>query len=175
MNFTVVDEIPFSREQVFRTHRDRMADMVEYMPDIDTIEVVAREEDGDLVRLVNHWAAAQTEVPRIARAFIKPEMLRWVDTASWDQSRWRCEWNIELGFLPEAISCRGHNEFEELKGKTRITMNGELSVNTDKVPGVPKLLGRKMTPQIEKFVINLIEPNMRETNKVVARYLTDNS
>lgn len=173
MKFTVIDEIPFPMDQVFKTHRDKLPDMVDYMPNIDKIVVEDREEDGDEVHLVNIWHASETEVPAIARPFIKPELLRWTDRATWDDDAHTVEWNIELGFLPDAITCRGFNEFEEFDGITRITMEGELIVDAAKIPGVPRLLAKKLGTAVEKFVVGLIEPNLRETNKIVSRYMQE--
>ena len=171
MKFTIVDEIPFSLEQVFEAHRDKLPQMVDRMPNIDRIVVESREEDGDITRLVNVWHAAETDIPAIARAFISKDMLRWTDRAEWDAGERTAQWNIELGFLPGAIICRGENTFESYTDHTRITMEGELIIHAEKIPGVPKLLAGKIGPTIEKFVVGLIEPNLRETNKVVAAYL----
>ena len=174
MKFTVVDEIPFPLDKVFAAHRDKLPEMVGYMPNIESIEVESRDEDGDIVRLVNIWRAAETDVPSVARPFIKPEMLKWTDRATWDQDEWRCQWNIELGFLPGAITCRGQNTFEEFDGTTRITMEGELLIDAAKIPGVPRLMAGSVGGVVEKFVVKLVEPNLRETNKVVTQYLEKN-
>lgn len=171
MKFTVVDEIPFPLEQVFAAHRDKLPEMVGDMPNVESIEVESREEEDGLIRLVNIWHAAETDVPAIARPFIKPDMLKWTDRAEWDLEDLCVNWNIELGFLPDAIICRGQNIFEEFDGTTRITMEGELIVNAGKIPGVPRLIAGKVGPAVEKFVVGLVEPNLRETNKVVQRYL----
>lgn len=175
MKFTVIDEIPFPIDQVFKTHRDKLPDMVDYMPNIDKIVVESRDEDGDEVHLINIWHAAETEVPGVARPFIKPELLRWTDRATWNEDEHTVEWNIELGFLPDAITCRGFNEFEEFDGITRITMEGELIVDAAKIPGVPRLLAKKLGGAVEKFVVGLIEPNLRETNKIVSRYMSEDN
>lgn len=171
MKFTVIDEIPFPAEEVFKTHRDKLPEMVEQMPNVEKIVVESREEDDEKVHLVNIWHAAETEVPAVARPFIKRELLSWVDRATWDEDELTVEWNIELGFLPEAITCRGFNEFEEFDGVTRVTMEGELIVDANKIPGIPRMLAKKVGQVVEKFVVGLIEPNLRETNKLVERYM----
>lgn len=173
MKFTIVDEIPFPLDTVFQTHRDKLPEMVDHMPNIDKIEVAERREEGELIHLVNIWHASQTDVPSIARPFVKPDMLQWTDRATWDSDAYTTDWDIELGFLPEAVTCRGHNTLEEFDGITRITMDAELIVDASKLPGVPKLLAKKLSTTVEKFVIGLIEPNLRETNKVVGDYLAE--
>lgn len=171
MKFTVIDELAFPRDQVFHAHRDKLPEMVPFMPNVEKIEVKSREEDDELVHLVNVWHAAETEVPALARAFVTPDLLRWTDRATWNEEEHTTDWEIELGFLPGAITCRGHNTFEEFDGLTRITMEGELLIDASKIPGVPRMLAGKIGGVVEKFVVNLVEPNMRETNKIVARYL----
>lgn len=173
MKFTVIDEIPFTAEQVFKAHRDQLPKLVEQMPNVDEIVVESREEDGELVHLVNIWHAAETEVPTVARPFIKRELLSWVDRATWNEEELTVEWDIELGFLPDAITCRGFNEFEEFDGVTRVTMEGELIVDANKIPGIPRMLAKRVGQVVEKFVVGLVEPNLRETNKLVERYMSE--
>ena len=55
MKFNLTDEIPFERDEVFATHRDKLLELVEYLPNVDEVVVDAREEDGDIVKLVNLW------------------------------------------------------------------------------------------------------------------------
>lgn len=173
MKFTVIDEIPFAAAKVFKTHRDQLPKLVERMPNVDEIIVDSREEDGELVHLVNIWHAAETEVPAVARPFIKRELLSWIDRATWNEDELTVEWDIELGFLPDAITCRGFNEFEEFDGITRVTMEGELIVDANKIPGIPRMLAKKVGQVVEKFVVGLVEPNLRETNKLVERYMSE--
>lgn len=173
MEFTITDRIPFSRAEVFSAHRDHLAELAEYLPNVESIEVESREEEGDVVRLVNLWRAAETEVPAVARPFIKPEMLRWIDRATWNEGLWRCQWELELGFLPEAISARGFNAFVEKDGQTEVTINGEIIIRADRIPGVPRILAGKISSNVEGFVVKMIEPNLRLTNEGVRRFLAD--
>lgn len=173
MDFKFTDVIPFSRAEVFGAHRDHLAELANYLPNVESIQVESREEEGDVVKLVNIWRAAETEVPTVARAFIKPEMLRWIDRATWNEGQWRCQWELELGFLPDAISARGFNTFEEVDGKTEVTINGEIVIHANKIPGVPRLLAGKISSVVEGFVVKMIEPNLRQTNAGVASYLAD--
>lgn len=173
MKFTVVDEIPFSRERVFSTHRDRLEELVEYMPNVDTIVTESRDEDGDVVSLVNIWKAAESEIPAIARPFIRPDMLQWTDRAEWDGNLYEVNWEIELGFLPEVIHASGHSEFEDFGDETRVIIDGEITVDASKLPGVPRMLQAKVAKTVENFVINLIKPNLKETNEILAQFLRD--
>jgi hypothetical protein len=174
MRFTVVDELPFEREKVFTTHRDKIEELVQYMPNVDSIVTKEREEDGDIVRLVNLWKAAESEIPSVARPFIKPDMLQWEDRAEWDGDFYEVAWEIELGFLPGVIDARGHSEFEDFGDETRVTIDGEITVDASKLPGVPGLMEKRVAKALENFVVNLIKPNLKETNEIIERYLREN-
>lgn len=164
--------IPFSREEVFTAYRDDLTSLVQYLPNIEKIEVAKREETADgIIEFENHWYA-EAQIPKVAQAFIKPEMLKWIDYAKWDQNNWTCDWRIETFFMREAVTCGGRNEFTEAGAESMsLTINGDLSLNAKAVPGVPKLLAGTIKPQLEKFIIALITPNFETINKGIISYL----
>ena len=174
MKFSLVDEIPYDRELVFSTHRDKLAELVQYLPNVESVVVEGREEDGEIVRLVNLWSASSTDVPGVVRPMVKPEHMSWIDRATWDQSRWRCDWEITLSALPEAVTARGFNTFLDEGGETVIQMNGEFVIHPDKVPGVPTFVARRAAPALEKFVVGLLQPNLKRSNQAVLQYIEDN-
>lgn len=172
MKFTIKDQIPFPRERVYRVQRDALPQMAPYLNDIESITVESKKEDGDVVSFVNQWKAKGGDIPAIAKAFIKPEMLRWADHAKWTESKWQCEWNMKLGFLPDAIVARGVNVWKELDANTTVVViEGEIIIHADKIPGVPKLLSGKIGAEVEKFVVKMIEPNLKQTSVGVTNYL----
>lgn len=174
MQFTLTDEIPYPRDLVFATHRDKLLEVLEYLSNVEDIEIASREEDGDVVRFENHWTGSSSDVPRLLQGVIKPEMLTWIDRARWDQGQYRCDWEITLNALPDAVTAKGYNLFDDEGDVTVIRMHGEFVVHPEKVPGVPTFLARKAGPAIEKFVVGLLEPNLRESNRAVESYLDDN-
>ena len=125
-----------------------------------------------MVSFVNHWKAKGGDIPAIAKAFIKPEMLRWADHAKWTEGKWQCEWNMKLGFLPDAIEARGVNTWKELDANTTIVViEGDIRIFAEKIPGVPRMLAGKVGEAVEKFVVKMIEPNMKQTSVGVTNYL----
>jgi hypothetical protein len=168
----VEDTIDYERELVFETFRDNLEDLVEYLPDIEDIEVESREEvDEETVKLVNKWSAEEEDIPSLAKKFIEPEMLQWTDYATWRQDEWVCDWQIEVGFLQDAISCEGQNRYLSEDGTTKIHIDGDLEVDASEIPGVPSLVANKVGSAVENFVTKLIEPNLSDVNRGVERYL----
>ncbi len=162
-------ELRFSREAVFQAYRDHLPELVKYFPNVERIEVKNRTDEGKISRLENHWYA-DAPIPKIAQSIIKPEMLRWIDRAEWDENAFTCKWSIETYFLSESIICEGLNHFDKIDDNTmRLTVDGDLTISS--VPGVPKMFQNKIAEQVEKFAVKLITPNFEHVNKGIVKYL----
>ena len=172
MNINIVSILQFPQNTVFEAYRDNLVDLVDYLPNISKIEIAKREEpQPHVVKFENHWYA-QAPIPKMAQAFIKPEMLKWIDYAEWNHENFTCDWKIETFFMREAVTCKGQNKFRVLDDNSmELTIGGNLSIDTKKVPGIPRLLAGKIKPQIEKFIIALITPNFHKINSGIEQFL----
>ena len=151
--------IPFPREKVFSTYRDRLPEMVPYLPNIEQITVLERSDDAGISKLHNLWKA-KGEIPKVAQGIIKPEMLAWDDYATWDENAWTCEWQTKVKMFTENVQCQGKNTYVVEGNETILQIRGELDVNMKGVPGVPRFLAGKIAPHVEKFIVNLLTPNL---------------
>ena len=169
----VKNEVAFEREKVFRVFRDKLPDLLSYLPDVEDIQVLEREEiDENTIKLLNLWQASYDQVPKAARGFIKPEMLKWKDHATWRQDEWVCEWVIEPDFLSDAISCQGKNTFiDKGDGKTEVIISGTLEIDVKKIKGVPKIGSAKIGKTVEDFAVPMISSNLSNVVKGVESYL----
>lgn len=166
------DKVDYPREKVFETFREDLEELVPYLPDIKSIEQTKYERiDDTTVKVVRVWSAKDEDVPSLAQKFIKPEMLKWTDTAIWHQDTWTCDWSMEVGFLPDAISAEGTNRYIDRDGATAIEISGDLEVDGKHIPGVPRLLAGKVGSAVEKFVVKLITPNLTDVNRGLEKYL----
>jgi hypothetical protein len=173
VKFSLVDELPHPRDLVFSTHRDKLRELVEYMPNVASVVTESRVVEGPVVRLVNLWTGASDDVPAVIRPLVKPEHLTWVDRAVWDESKYRCDWEITLSAVPDAVTARGFNTFLEEGGETIIQMNGEFLIHPDRIPGVPVFVAKATAPAFERFVVGLLQPNLRRSNQAVQQYIED--
>ncbi len=172
-DINIKDSVAHGREKVFKTFRDELTELIPHLPDIKDIEVKDREEvDDNTVKVVNLWKAEAEEIPRLARSFIKPEMLKWTDYATWREDAWECDWRMEVGFLSDAVTCEGTNRYlEKGEGITEVVIEGTLEVDAAKIPGVPRLGAGKIGRVIESFVVKLITPNLTQVNRGLESYL----
>ena len=175
MKIEVVQTIDHPRARVWEAYRDRLQELAEYLPNIARIEVLEREEPEDgVVKLLNRWQAANTEVPAVARPFVDPKRLNWLDHATWHQADWRTEWRMEVPAFGDRVRTAGSNVyFEEGPNRTRLEIRGEFSVDVGKLPGVPRFLAGKVGGGVEKFVVALITPNFTKVNRALQSYLDE--
>ncbi len=162
--------LTYPRDVVYEAYRDRLVETVPYLPNVEGITVLSNERDGSTVHLLNEWKA-NGDIPRVATAFIKPHMLRWKDFADWHDDEWCVDWRMELAFLNEIVQTHGRNHFVDMGDRCRVEIRGVLNIDGSRLPGVPRLLGRKIAPQVEKFVVSLIKPNLVKTADALQQVL----
>lgn len=172
----VEDILPFPREAVFGLYMNELPELADHLPNMDAITCEERtlREDGRLY-LVNRWRAARTEVPVLARPFVKPHMLEWLDYALWDLETYRVEWRMETVFMTEAVRVSGVNAFHVEGEHTRLHITGTLDLDTDQVPGLPRFMRARAKRVLEPFVIRLIQPNLTAINRGLEEVLRERS
>lgn len=157
--------------RVYPAYRDRLPEIAAYMPDIREIRVMEREELPGGLRLLNLWIPSR-QPPRAVAGFIKPEWLQWEDHAVWSDAETAVDWRIALPGLPDRVRCSGRNAFSEAgPGQTRVRLTGDLRIDAERFPGVPTLLARRAAPAIERFIVDLITPNLSRVNQSLEAWL----
>jgi hypothetical protein len=174
MEINVVSLIPFGIDATFEAMRDHMPELAAYMPNVDSIVVESRDAgDDEIVRLVNRWNAAATEIPAVARTFVDQSNVYWLDHAEWTTSSRSCNWRLEMGFMADRIKCTGCTSYHVVSDdQTEMRIKGELSLNLKGM--VPRLLLGKVTSGVEKFVGKLVQPNFEKTSNALTAYLDAN-
>lgn len=171
MRLDVSADLPFSRDEIFAVYRDKLPELVPFLPNVRGITVNSRTEEGDLVKLVNHWKGGG-EIPAAVRKFLSEDLLEWDDHATWNSKTWVCEWRTIVPSFKDAVDASGKNTFEELGPKlTRYKISGELKVDAGKIRGVPRFLGGTVSPIVETFLVGSIKSNLQQVNAGVEKYL----
>jgi hypothetical protein len=170
MNILVTSHIPFPIESVFLAMRDNLPELVQFMPNIHSIEILNRETtiSGD-ISMLNKWNSA-TEIPKVVRSFIPQDKTYWLDSAVWSTEQKAADWSLEMGFMPERVTCTGTTSFHMLGPQsTEMRAQGTLELNLKGL--VPRLLLRRSTSAVERFVRVLVQPNFEKTSDALIAYL----
>lgn len=163
------------RDVVYAAYRDRLPEVVVYIPDIREIVMRSRQDDGPISKIHNEWISDK-DIPSFAAKFLPKDVLRWDDYATWDQTLFACDWRIKTRAFTEAVTCGGRNLFvEDGPNATRVILAGNLTINLREIAGVPSFLAGTIAPQVEKFIISLITPNLEKVNQSLGKFLDETS
>ncbi len=170
MNISTDTHIPFSRQLVYTTYRDKLTELVRYIPDIRYIKEKTRYRDNGLIHTVNEWYGGG-EIPLAARAILSEDMLSWVEYNTWDESNFTLEWQLETRAFTDAVSCAGKNSFIEDGNATKIQSRGELRIDPNKIQGAPSFIVGQIASVVEEFLVSRITPSLLQMSEGVRKYL----
>ncbi len=171
MKINASSVIAHPRARVFAAYRDELPQVAPYMHNVKEIVVRSRTPREGGVKLHNEWVG-KGEIPKVAQGVVKPEMLRWDDFADWDDATTSCNWELKIRLFAEKFHCSGRTVLaDEGAGRTRVTLTGTLELDMRDIPGVPRFLAGTVAPQVEKFVIALVTPNLEQVNASLQKYL----
>ncbi len=160
-------------DRVYQAYRDDLPALAAYLPDISRIEVRSREERPDGVDLLNVWYAS-TSIPSVAQAFVRPDMLRWEDSARWDNTATLARWTLVVPAFRDQVTCSGETRLSaDGPAHTKVVLAGNLDIDLRRIPGMNRFLAATMKPQVEAFIVRLITPNLQRVNTALQRYLDD--
>lgn len=163
--------IAYPREQVYRAYRDRLPEIAALIPDVRAVKVYAREETPTGVKLHNEWQSDR-EIPAMVSKLIRPDQLAWDDYAEWNDAGSYVDWIIRPRAFREAVRCSGRNHIlADGDHATVVRLTGDLTIDIREVPGVPGFLASRLAPQVEKFIVSLITPNLEQVNACIERFL----
>jgi hypothetical protein len=173
MDYQVNDCLQFPVDSVYPAMRDRLTELVPYLPDIKSITVEEREVLGEgHLHVVSRWMA-ENRIPRLLRSFIKPEQLGWLNYADWNDATHSVSYRLEMLFFKEYIQVNGEDFYSSTSdGGCEVRLRGKLHLDLSKHPAVPRLLAKSLQSAIERLVRSLIKPNLSKVNRGVEQLLS---
>jgi hypothetical protein len=171
-SFRFTDTIHHPLEACYVTMRDRMAELAPHLDGVKEIRVLERTEIAPGVhRILNEWISDYRPPPVVSR-FLTPDMLRWLDRVVWEDARHAWRWEFETPRLGEVLFARGESFMRALSScETEVVLAGEIEVRLERLPGLPAFIGRRVRPQVERFLLGLCEPRLRGIDRGLAAYL----
>jgi hypothetical protein len=164
----IKDQVAYPVDTVYETFRDKLKELLPYLPNISDIVVTKHDRTNEhTVSVVNVWKAKNKDIPSAVQRLVPPEKLQWTDYATWSDDKKSCAWRMEMGFLTDAIQCSGTTTYSGDGDKTAVHIQGEFKLDGSKLP----FLVRPLVGTIEEFVVKLIQPNLTEVNRGMEQYL----
>jgi hypothetical protein len=162
--------VPFARPLVYATYRDKLSELLPYLPDVRAIKEVQRSPINDDLLIINEWHGGG-EIPVPARAILTESMLSWTDRATWHLADYTTEWQIQTHAFTEAVSCLGKNQFIAQGEHTWVVSQGKLTIDANRISGVPSFLAGAIAKVVEDFLGQKIQPNLLQLGEGASLYL----
>jgi hypothetical protein len=170
MKISSDNRVPFPRQIVYATYRDKLTELARYVPDVRSINVKSRREVDGVIYTVNEWHGGG-EIPFAARALLSEDMLSWLEHDVWKESSFTLDWRLETRAFTEAVSCIGKNTFIEDGNATIIQSRGELKIDPNQIHGAPSFLTGQIARVVEEFLATRIQPSLVQMSEGVRKYL----
>lgn len=161
MHISVAEALPVPADVAFHLLRDRMPELVPFLHDVESITVVERQDGDGTVRILNLWQGSMDKVPAPARPFVTPELISWHDHATWTTARMEAAYRLEPRIGARIFTCAGTTRVVAAGAEhSELRIEVDLDVYPDRVPGVPKLLARRLRGPIEQTIAGQVRPNL---------------
>lgn len=168
MHIESTDRVARPASEVFPLVRDRLPELLPYLPDVERIERLSyQEQPGNRVAIVNRWTAS-TKPPAAVARFLPPDLLVWTDTATWRADDWEVDYRLE-GFGYEVV---GVNRFAPDGDGTLVKIQADITLHPDRFK-IPKLVFNKVFPHIEGLVKDAVRPNLTALARGLQAYYAD--
>lgn len=167
--FKVTEPFSCTKEKAYEVTSRDFEGLEKYIPNVTLIKTEAHEtlEDGrERWMLKFHGDGA---IPALARAIVKPDMLRWKEEMICNPADMTIEWSVITQYYTEYFHCSGITYYREKGPVSVVEIDGKLWVDPMKIPGIPDSLVRKAILLLEPFVGKLIAPNLGKFYKAIKK------
>jgi hypothetical protein len=172
MQLQHTDVIDAPLEQVYAIVKDKLPEVVPFLPNIKQIKVLEyKKKDDGKTYVTNQWYA-EASVPALVQKFLSEDLFSWKDIAVWDDSKYEVEYSLESLVGKDIYTATGRNVFKACgEGKTELTLTCQIEIYPERIPGVPKLIARKVQPVVEQLIEKMLGPNLTSLGDGIRSYL----
>lgn len=176
MQVQVTEKINRPINDVYILVRDNLDKLVPYLPNVEKIEVKKHAPTSEVnVEVVNHWYG-KVDIPGMLKKFLSPEIFSWKDVATWNNTEKAVEYRLESFLANDLFDANGKNYFiDNGDGTTELKITCTVKIYPEKVPGIPRLLAKKVTPVIESMLEKLLGPNLTSLGTGLQKYFEENN
>lgn len=176
MQLDHTDIIPAPLSVVYSLVKDKLPDIVPYLPSVKRIDKLEEQKLKDnCTRIVNQWYA-KVEVPSMVKKFLSEDLFSWKDIALWQDSDTSVSYELESSVGKNLFTARGKNHFKAAKNDTtELRLSCQIEIHAENIPGIPKLMARGIVPTVEKIIEKMLQPNMTSLGEGIRAYLAANN
>lgn len=175
--YTETTGIVYQRlEIVYPMARDRLIELIPYMPNVREIEVIQYERLSESrVEIINHWHS-EVMISSVLKSFIGPDFFSWKDYALWKDDEKCVDYRLESFVANDLFELTGTNYYVALDNDTtKIKITFNLTIYPERLPGIPGFLSKKLQPAIEDLIRRILTPNLNAFAQGLDEYFRNNN
>ncbi len=164
MDFNASARIDHDADEIVQLMIQRMDQLAPHLPHVDAIETLERETlPQGRIRVVRRWRGNRQAAPRVIRPFVCDDSVQWLRTGIWNPDDRSVEWKFQ-STRSAHCECSGVTSYrphaDVRRAATELAIQGSLRVHPELLPKIPKFLARRLSSEIETFVIRMITPSI---------------
>lgn len=171
MEFCITEQVNHDADRVYRVYRDELLELVDYLPSVESVEILEQQQLPGGVRYLYRWLVL-VSVPVALRPLLTNSKITYLDHNEWVDQALEVNWRLQTNIFTEAVTCTGVNSFKpgSARNTTEVKLSGRLDIDLSRVRGVPRLLWR-LGPRLERFILDQVKPNLVGVTRAVGLYL----
>ena len=164
--------VAVSAELAWRTLHEQLPAMAPWLPHVARIEVLKERPISDRRSSRDYaWHVQDDVVPGIAKPFLRDHMQALHSTTLWHHDQQQVELQFYLDTVPGLLDCSGHFALIEEGEGTLITLQAEITIQPDRLPGLPSLVGKGIRPTVERVVEDALRPALEALPEALEQLL----
>ena len=174
MEIEQTDIINSTPENVYHIVRDHLSQIAEHLPNVKKIDQIQYQKNSSSTHeIINRWYA-NIDLPYILSKFVSEDLFSWKDTAIWFDDKKCVQYDLESFYANNFFSAKGANYFSPYgKHKTKLKVTCSFQINPENIPGIPRLMTKKLAPMIDKLVVKALAPNTKSLGVAIKSYLKE--
>lgn len=152
-------------------HRD-LPSLAPWLPHVDRIEVLKEQPISERRSARDYaWHVEEQIVPAVAKPFLREHMQALHSSTLWHHDQRQVELQFFLDTVPGLLDCHGHFALIDDDGGTLITLQANIVILPEKLPGLPGLVGKGIRPTVERVVEEALRPALEALPEALEQLL----
>lgn len=154
------------------TLHTRLPDMAPWLPHVDRIEVLKEQSISERRTSRDYsWHVEDDLVPAIAKPFLREHMQALHSATLWHHDQQQVELQFYVDTAPGLLDCSGHFALIPEGDNTLMTLQAEIVILPEKLPGLPALVGKGIRPTVERVVEDALRPALESLPEALEQLL----
>ncbi|MDB9786926.1 hypothetical protein OAB57_02370, partial [Bacteriovoracaceae bacterium] len=136
-------------------------------------EMSRKETTAGEWEVINKWYA-NVEIPSLLSKLLNENLCSWQDNAYWNDNKNMVNFELESFLANDLFDAKGSNCFSaHSETQTLLKISCDITIYPEKLPGVPRIIAKRVRPLVETLIEKMIGPNLTSLGKGLNDYFAN--